>query len=388
MGGVFLSHSSLDKELILRLAIDLTILGFPVWLDAWEMEVGDNFPEEIRAGIDECGFLVLALSPHSVASEWVNTELARGLERERSLCRKFIYPIKLAACTVPVSIKDRIYADFTGSHPEAIEKLAAVLEENGAQNASVPLSRRIVPLVFSNGIHLEKTGFQKQISRIAPEITVTNQIADKQFLCKDDEKLDRLRENLRNLVESYPSHPTYSPDVEQEILLIREQATILNSALPKGIAEITRGLCAMREWAFASEACYWYARRIRSELIAKLERAWRIAGNKEPLYADATNESYLDDRKRMVKVFEISDVLPCTIFSKDYAAYLTLVIDKNSDAGTALCENGMPQTLRSLWSPDLFYKYIVPQMVSQAYFFNRHSTAVSWNFPQWMIRAW
>jgi TIR domain len=48
MPGVFISHSSKDKEFVFKLAIDLLNLGFPVWLDAYELEVGSSLQDRIR----------------------------------------------------------------------------------------------------------------------------------------------------------------------------------------------------------------------------------------------------------------------------------------------------------------------------------------------------
>ena len=37
---IFLSHSAKDKEIAARLATDLNFCGIDVWLDLWELQIG------------------------------------------------------------------------------------------------------------------------------------------------------------------------------------------------------------------------------------------------------------------------------------------------------------------------------------------------------------
>jgi hypothetical protein len=60
--GVFLSHSSKDKAFVLRLAADLAIRRIPVWLDSWELSLGDSLYQSIFSGIDQSGFLIPIIS--------------------------------------------------------------------------------------------------------------------------------------------------------------------------------------------------------------------------------------------------------------------------------------------------------------------------------------
>ena len=74
MASVFLSHSSRDLEAARRLAQDLRAEGHHVWLDEWEIHVGDCIHSKIEEGIQKADFLVLLLSSHAVASKWVERE--------------------------------------------------------------------------------------------------------------------------------------------------------------------------------------------------------------------------------------------------------------------------------------------------------------------------
>ena len=62
-GHIFLSHTHADKSFVRRLASDLKTRGVKVWLDEWELGVGDSLTQRIQAGILEAGYLALVLLP-------------------------------------------------------------------------------------------------------------------------------------------------------------------------------------------------------------------------------------------------------------------------------------------------------------------------------------
>lgn len=71
----FISHSSIDKPFVERLATDLrTREGIDAWLDKWEIMPGDKIPEKLEEGLANADILLLILSPDSVNSQWVSYE--------------------------------------------------------------------------------------------------------------------------------------------------------------------------------------------------------------------------------------------------------------------------------------------------------------------------
>jgi len=109
---VFVSHSSKDKEFVLRLATDLrTREGIDAWLDQWEINPGDIIPERIEEGLSEADVLILVLSPDSVNSPWVKYERQawltmqiedekRARQEARPLTRRLI-PVLYRDCQKP-----------------------------------------------------------------------------------------------------------------------------------------------------------------------------------------------------------------------------------------------------------------------------------------------
>ena len=59
---LFLAHSSADKDLVRRLAIDLVARDISVWFDEWEIRVGHSLMDQIEAGITSSAYLGIVLS--------------------------------------------------------------------------------------------------------------------------------------------------------------------------------------------------------------------------------------------------------------------------------------------------------------------------------------
>src|ERR1700742_5379724 len=104
MSNVFISHSSLDKPLVRRLALGLIAEGIPVWLDSWSLEIGDSLLDKIYDGIDDSSIVVLVMSQSAVNSGWVNRELNAALSKEETAGRKFLIPIKTDDCEIPLKV--------------------------------------------------------------------------------------------------------------------------------------------------------------------------------------------------------------------------------------------------------------------------------------------
>jgi uncharacterized protein YjbI with pentapeptide repeats len=91
----FISYSGKDQKFADRLYADLQSKGVRCWLATKDLKIGDR----IRVGIDEAirihDKLLLVLSKHSVASDWVEQEVETALERERKEKRTVLFPIRL-----------------------------------------------------------------------------------------------------------------------------------------------------------------------------------------------------------------------------------------------------------------------------------------------------
>jgi hypothetical protein len=89
---VFISHASEDKsEVALPLARYLESLGLKVWLDEFELTIGDSLRRMIDHGLATSRFGIVVLSPSFFRKGWTNRELDGLVAREDT--EKFILPI-------------------------------------------------------------------------------------------------------------------------------------------------------------------------------------------------------------------------------------------------------------------------------------------------------
>jgi hypothetical protein len=124
----FLSHSSVDKAFVRKLAGDLKQQEISVWLDEQRILVGDSIAEKIGQGLAESDFFLIVLTPSSVGSEWVKKELNRALLAEIERREVVILPIKMGECEIPELIKEKKYADFTTSYKEGFVDLVTAMK--------------------------------------------------------------------------------------------------------------------------------------------------------------------------------------------------------------------------------------------------------------------
>lgn len=72
----FVSHASEDKEGVVRpLTHALKGMGVRIWLDAFEMRVGDGIRQKIDEGLANSRFGLIVASPHFFAKRWASAEL-------------------------------------------------------------------------------------------------------------------------------------------------------------------------------------------------------------------------------------------------------------------------------------------------------------------------
>lgn len=107
---------------------DLTQLGMQVWLDEQSILVGDSITEKISQGLAKSDFFVIAISKHSLQSNWVQRELNAALMSELSKRAVQILPIRLDESELRALLADRKYADFSRSYQDGLRDLKTALE--------------------------------------------------------------------------------------------------------------------------------------------------------------------------------------------------------------------------------------------------------------------
>lgn len=81
---VFISHASEDREYVEREVVSwLTDHGISVWFSPHHIQSATHFNRSIQAGLAECDWFLVVLSPRSVASRWVEAEVHWAMDKRQ-----------------------------------------------------------------------------------------------------------------------------------------------------------------------------------------------------------------------------------------------------------------------------------------------------------------
>jgi hypothetical protein len=93
----FISYSSKDEAFAKCLYVDLQSRGVRCWFAPLDMRSGRKLHEQIDEAIRLHERLLLILSPHSMDSEWVKTEIAKARKREIREKKRVLFPVRLVS---------------------------------------------------------------------------------------------------------------------------------------------------------------------------------------------------------------------------------------------------------------------------------------------------
>jgi formylglycine-generating enzyme required for sulfatase activity len=108
---VFISYSRRDLAFVEQLAADLQAAGLDVWYDLSGLEGGSRWRIEIEKAIRASQYVIVVLSPDSVASEWVEREYLFT----NNLGKKIV-PLLYKPCDLPMYYLNVHYIDVQGTN--------------------------------------------------------------------------------------------------------------------------------------------------------------------------------------------------------------------------------------------------------------------------------
>ncbi len=95
--SLFISFSTKDQEFADRLHADLRAKGVRCWFAPHDLRGGKKVHEQIDEAIRVHDKLLLILSPSSMESEWVKTEISKARKREIKEERRVLFPISICS---------------------------------------------------------------------------------------------------------------------------------------------------------------------------------------------------------------------------------------------------------------------------------------------------
>jgi hypothetical protein len=138
----FISHASEDKETVaIPLAAAMRRAGARVWLDRFELRVGDSLREKIDEGLAESRFGIVVLSPDFLRKGWPRREL-NGLFALEESGRKVLLPVwhgitKADLAKQSPLLADRLAVDTSRGIQAVCWELIGVILDPGSESPSV-----------------------------------------------------------------------------------------------------------------------------------------------------------------------------------------------------------------------------------------------------------
>lgn len=124
---LFLSYSTKDQDFVQCLAGDLEDRKIAVWWARPEIQVGESFVASIGQALSRSRRFAIVLSPASLDSRWVATEMEAALALENEREERFMIPLLYQTCDIPVLLKHRRYIDFSVSYERGLAELLGQL---------------------------------------------------------------------------------------------------------------------------------------------------------------------------------------------------------------------------------------------------------------------
>jgi TIR domain len=133
----FISHSSVDDEMVRRLEGQLEAEGLTVWLDDSNITLGALLGRELQQSILACRVLVLLWSKAAAASRWVSSEWLMAFHQGL-----LVLPCVLDNTPLPQCLQNTTFVDVARAGGETAARLSRRIRSyQGEPTPAAPLMR-------------------------------------------------------------------------------------------------------------------------------------------------------------------------------------------------------------------------------------------------------
>jgi len=151
---IFFSYSRVDSAFALKLAKDLRNVGAGIWLDQLDIKPGSHWDSSIKHALNAAAFVIVILSPSSIASTNVMDEVSFALED-----RKKLIPVLLINCKTPFRLRRLQHINFTGDYESGFNLLVQTLNlsvSEGDKNNIIKPEQAVSQISETNKSDTEK----------------------------------------------------------------------------------------------------------------------------------------------------------------------------------------------------------------------------------------
>jgi hypothetical protein len=160
---IFISHSSRDKPAALRLATTLNFCAVDVWLDDWELEVGQSLMDEIAEAMDESRYIAILITDNYNKTVWTKTEYKKAVSREQKEGRTVMLPLIVGEAEIPDFLEDKLYIDLRTNFFSGIAQLVGMVHGLSKFRVSRALAEHAPQNVHDIWELLQSIGFEPYV---------------------------------------------------------------------------------------------------------------------------------------------------------------------------------------------------------------------------------
>lgn len=128
MANVFISHRGADKHQAERLADGIRAAGHRVWLDEWEIDIGESIIERMNQGLEGAAYVVVCYSDAGVTAPWMGREWMSALARQLDGAGVKLLPVRLTGGQPPAILRDIKKADLVTSWDVGLTQLLKAIK--------------------------------------------------------------------------------------------------------------------------------------------------------------------------------------------------------------------------------------------------------------------
>jgi hypothetical protein len=123
VANVFISYRRNDVREAEKLANEVRAAGHQVWLDEWNINLGDSIVGQINEGLEAANYVVICYSSSGVSSQWMSREWMSVLARQLNGYGIKLIPVQLTGGAPPAILADIFYVDLMKDWAGGITRL-------------------------------------------------------------------------------------------------------------------------------------------------------------------------------------------------------------------------------------------------------------------------
>jgi hypothetical protein len=128
MANVFISHRIADSQHAEQLSLEIKSAGHRVWLDTWEINLGDSIIEKMNEGLAGATYVVLCCSSSGATSPWMGREWMSALARQLGGEEVRVIPVVLTGGDTPVLLRDIRHANLVKDWSVGVAELLRAIK--------------------------------------------------------------------------------------------------------------------------------------------------------------------------------------------------------------------------------------------------------------------